>query len=65
MKNGEKSVSCVVYYKKPYLERPQKDRPAIKGKTNPERMKRKTARAVNHFLLRLWILFRPNAIWKD
>ena len=45
-----------------YMKKPTKKRPAIKGKANLK--KRKTARAVNHFLLRLRIPLWPNAIVK-
>ena len=43
------------------MERPQKEKRAVKGKTNHKKILKKLGRAVNHFLLRLRILFRPNA----
>ena len=36
-KNGEKTVACVVCYMKPFVERPKKEAPVKKGKSNPKR----------------------------
>ena len=47
-KNGKKYVASNTHYNAPYMERPKKERSAIK---------RKTARAVNQFLSRDYFLF--------
>ena len=35
--NGRKSVSCVVYCKKPFIQRPYKEKPTMKGKADHEK----------------------------